>query len=83
MGNGAIEAGMPKPPRFVRRTEEQVSALLIKRIGSARIEIDATLAARFAPVARAIAPGAYKRGVLRTAAPQQNPRQRRGRHRDD
>jgi len=83
MGNGAIEAGMPKPPKFVRRTEGQISALLIEKLGSGRIDIDATIAARFAPVARAIAPGAYKKGVLRTSAPQPGPHENQRRHLDD
>jgi NAD(P)-dependent dehydrogenase (short-subunit alcohol dehydrogenase family) len=64
MGLGALDAGMPTPPKFVRRTEEQVSRLMLDRIGTSRIDIDAAIAARFAPVARSIAPGAYKRGVL-------------------
>ncbi len=75
MGNGAIEAGMPKPPWFVRRTEKQISALLIEKIGSGRIDIDATLAARFAPVARVIAPGAYKKGVLGTSSHPPSPQE--------
>jgi short-subunit dehydrogenase len=83
MGNGAVEAGMPKPPKFVCRTEEQVSALLIEKIGFRRIDIDATFAARFAPVARTIAPGAYKRGVLGTSGQQPTTRREEARHLDD
>jgi NAD(P)-dependent dehydrogenase (short-subunit alcohol dehydrogenase family) len=67
MGNEAIERGMPMPPRFVRRSEERVSRLLISRLGSRRIDIDAAPIARMAPVARSLAPGAYKRGVLKTS----------------
>lgn len=67
MGNEAIERGMPMPPRFVRRSEERVSRLLISRLGSGRIDIDAAPIARMAPVARSLAPGAYKRGVLKTS----------------
>jgi len=64
MGTGAIDNGMPMPPKFVRRTEEQVSRLLVARMGGPRIDIDAALAARLAPVAKALAPTAYKKGVL-------------------
>jgi 3-oxoacyl-[acyl-carrier protein] reductase len=67
MGNEAIERGMPMPPRFVRRSEERVSQLLMSRLGSRRIDIDAAPIARMAPVARSLAPGAYKRGVLKTS----------------
>ncbi|MFZ0665858.1 MAG: SDR family oxidoreductase [Acidimicrobiales bacterium] len=64
MGTGAIDDGMSMPPKFVRRSEEQVSQLLISRIGMSRIDIDAAPIARFAPVARALAPNAYKKGVI-------------------
>jgi short-subunit dehydrogenase len=65
MGTRAIEAGMPLPPRSVRRSEEQVSKLVLSNIGKAKIDIDATKIARFAPVARALVPGLYRRGVRR------------------
>jgi len=52
-----------KVPRFVRRTEEQVSQTVLRGLGRPRVEIDATYVARLAPVARALVPGAYRRGV--------------------
>ena len=52
-----------KVPRFVRRTEHQVSQTLLRGLGRPRVEIDATRVARLAPVARALVPGAYRRGV--------------------
>jgi NAD(P)-dependent dehydrogenase (short-subunit alcohol dehydrogenase family) len=67
MGNGAIEAGMPLPPRFVRRTSEQVSRMLIRKLGSSAIDMDAAFAGRLAPASRAFAPGLYRRGVLGTS----------------
>jgi NAD(P)-dependent dehydrogenase (short-subunit alcohol dehydrogenase family) len=67
MGNEALERGMPMPPKFVRRSEERVSRLLMSRIGSGRIDIDAAPIARMAPVAKSLAPGAYKRGILKTS----------------
>lgn len=63
MGSGAVEGGMRMPPKAVRRTEEQVSRLLLERVGGRRLDIDATVVARLAPVARAIVPGLYRRGV--------------------
>jgi short-subunit dehydrogenase len=65
MGAGAVEAGMPMPPRMVRRTEEQVSQLLLARIGGTRIDIDATRLARLAPMTRAMFPAAYRKGMRR------------------
>lgn len=67
MGNEAIERGMPMPPSYVRRSEEAVSQLLMRRLGAGRIDIDAAPVARLAPVARSLAPGAYKRGVLKSS----------------
>ena len=64
MGTAAVEGGMPMPPRFVRRSEEQVSQLLISQMGTSRIDIDAARIARLAPVARSLAPRAYKKGIL-------------------
>ena len=52
-----------KVPRFVRRTEEQVSQTVLRGLGRPRVEIDATRVARLAPVARALVPGAYRRRV--------------------
>jgi NAD(P)-dependent dehydrogenase (short-subunit alcohol dehydrogenase family) len=67
MGSGAVDDGMPTPPRLVRRTEEQVCQLLLSRMGGPRVDIDATLIARLAPVARSLVPGLYRRGVRRVA----------------
>ena len=67
MGTSAVEEGMPMPPRAVRRSEEQVARLLLDRMGGPRIDIDAASVARLAPVARALFPALYRRG-LRAAA---------------
>lgn len=56
------------PPRMVRRTENQIAALLVRGIGGPRFELDATRIARLAPVGRALFPRAYRRGV-RAAVP--------------
>lgn len=63
MGAGAVEGGMPTPPRFVRRTEEQVSQLLLARMGCTKVDIDAAPVARLAPVARSLFPRLYRRGL--------------------
>jgi hypothetical protein len=63
-GPGASSA--PRPPRMVRRSQEEVSRLVIGRIGGPRIDIDATRVARLAPMARSLFPSAYRRGVRRS-----------------
>jgi NAD(P)-dependent dehydrogenase (short-subunit alcohol dehydrogenase family) len=67
MGSGAVDEGMPTPPKAVRRTEAQVSQLVLSRMGGSKIDIDATWLARIAPVARALVPSAYRRGVRRAS----------------
>jgi short-subunit dehydrogenase len=67
MGSGAIAGGMPMPPRIVRRTEEQVSQLLLTRMGGPKVDIDAAQIARLAPVGRALFPGAYRKGVRKAS----------------
>jgi short-subunit dehydrogenase len=63
MGQAAVDAGMPMPPRSVRRTEEQVSRAVLAGAGGSRLEIDVTRVARLAPVARALAPRLYRRAL--------------------
>ena len=67
MGQGAVDEGMPTPPRMVRRTEDQISQLLLSRMGRGKVDIDATLAARCAPVARALFPGPYRRSLRKAS----------------
>jgi len=67
MGAGAVETGMPTPPKMVRRTEEQVSSLLLRRMGGPKLDIDATTVARLAPMARALVPGLYRKGVRKAS----------------
>jgi uncharacterized protein len=62
MGRSAIELGrMKMPPRATRRTEEQVSGLVLNRLGDARVEINCTKLALLAPMFRTIAPRSYHR----------------------
>ena len=67
MGSAAVDEGMPLPPRMVRRSEEQVSALVLARMGGARLDIDAAPIARLAPVGRALFPSAYRKGVRKAS----------------
>jgi short-subunit dehydrogenase len=55
------------PPRIVRRTDEQVSRLLLSRLGRPRVDIDAAPIARLAPVARSLLPRVYRRAVAKAA----------------
>lgn len=68
MGQAAVDAGMPQPPRMVRRTAEEVSRLVLERMGGGRLDIDAARVGRLAPVARALFPGPYRKGVRRATA---------------
>jgi short-subunit dehydrogenase len=54
------------PPKAVRRTDDQIAELLITGLGKPRLELDATRVARLAPVARALVPRIYRRGVRAT-----------------
>jgi short-subunit dehydrogenase len=67
MGAGAVDAGMPTPPRIVRRTAPQVSRLMLARIGGEKVDIDAAQIARLAPVARALFPRGYRKGVRKAS----------------
>ena len=62
MGLSAIELGrMQMPPRPTRRTEEQVSATVLRRLGDARVDINCTKLPLLAPVFRTVAPRSYTR----------------------
>ena len=67
LGQGAVDSGMPMPPRAVRRTEEEVSALTLDRIGSGNFEINAARVATLAPVVRALLPPVYRKSMERAA----------------
>ena len=62
MGLAAVEQGaFAMPPKPTRRTEEQVSATVLRRLGEPRIEINCTTLPLLAPMMRSIAPRAYQR----------------------
>ena len=67
LGQGAVDQGMPMPPRAVRRTEEQVTELTLARIGGRSFEINAAKVAVLAPAVRALLPPIYRRSMRKMA----------------
>ena len=67
MGLSGMEDGGKLPPRAVRRTEEQVSALVLERMGGRRMEINAALLPQLAPLGRTIAPVPYQKAMRQRA----------------
>ena len=61
-GTGAL------PPRVVRRTEAQVSNLVLERMGGTRLDINASRLPVLALIGRAAVPGLYARAIERRAA---------------
>jgi NAD(P)-dependent dehydrogenase (short-subunit alcohol dehydrogenase family) len=68
MGLAAVERGMPLPPRPVRRTEEQISELVLERMGGDAIELNASRLPVMAPLVRAFFPKAYRRSVTKSSS---------------
>jgi NAD(P)-dependent dehydrogenase (short-subunit alcohol dehydrogenase family) len=68
MGLAAVERGMPLPPRPVRRTEEQISDLVLEDMGTAAIELNASRLPVMAPLARAFFPKAYRKSVTKNSS---------------
>jgi short-subunit dehydrogenase len=67
--SGLEEHGGPLPPRPVRRSEEQVSRLVLERMGGGRMEINAAWLPMLAPIGRTLAPRAYQRSMRRFSGP--------------
>jgi hypothetical protein len=62
MGRRAVESGgLAMPPRGARRTEEQVSSLVLRRLGRPRVEINCATLPLVAPIFRTLAPVTYHR----------------------
>ena len=61
LGEGAVNQGMKQPPRAVRRTEEQISKLVLGRMGGDAVDINAARVAVLAPVVRSLSPRLYRR----------------------
>lgn len=68
MGTSGTDDGGTPPSRFVRRSEERVSALTLERMGGPRMEINAAALPLLAPLARSFAPIAYQRAMRRLAS---------------
>lgn len=67
LGQAVVEAGMPQPPKVVRRTEAQVAAATLARMGGPGIEINCARVATLAPVMRALAPALYRSQMRKQA----------------
>jgi NAD(P)-dependent dehydrogenase (short-subunit alcohol dehydrogenase family) len=62
MGLDAVtEGGLRMPPRTVRRTEQQVSSLVLRRLNDPRLEINAAALPLVVPFLRTLAPLMYQR----------------------
>jgi NAD(P)-dependent dehydrogenase (short-subunit alcohol dehydrogenase family) len=62
MGLEAVnEGGLRRPPRAVRRTEQQVSSLVLRRMNDPRLEINAAVLPLVVPFLRTLAPLTYQR----------------------
>lgn len=62
MGLLAVEqGGLAMPPRAARRTEEQVSSLVLRRLGGAQVEINCARLPLVAPIMRTFVPRLYHR----------------------
>ncbi len=62
MGLMAVhDGGLSMPPRAVRRTEEQVSSLVLRRMFDPRLEINVASLPLVAPILRTVAPRTYQR----------------------
>jgi len=67
MGMSGLDDGGSLPPRPVRRTESQVSELVLRRMGGPRMEINASALPMLAPIGRSIAPISYQRAMRHRA----------------
>lgn len=62
MGLRAVNSGgLAMPPRAARRSEEQVSSLVLRRLGGPRVEINAATLPLVAPMLRTVMPRTYHR----------------------
>jgi short-subunit dehydrogenase len=63
MGMSGVDDGGSMPPKAVRRTEGQVSELLLERMGGPRIDINAATLPLLAGIGRTLAPRSYQRAM--------------------
>lgn len=67
MGMSGNEDGGSLPPKAVRRTEAEVSELVLQRMGGPRMEINAAVLPLLAPIGRSIAPVSYQKAMRHRA----------------
>lgn len=63
MGLSGTEDGGKLPPKAVRRSESDVSSLVLDRMGGSRVEINAAVLPLLAPIGRTIAPVSYQKAI--------------------
>lgn len=63
MGMSGVDDGGQLPPKVVRRSEQQVSTLVLERMGGRRMEINAAVLPLLAPIGRTIAPVPYQKAM--------------------
>ncbi len=63
MGLSGIDDGGKLPPKAVRRSEEEVAALVLARMGGPRMEINAAMLPVLAPISRSLAPLSYQKAM--------------------
>jgi len=68
MGMSGADDGGSLPPKVVRRTEAQISDLVLERMGGQRMEINAAVLPLLAPFGRSIAPISYQKAMRRRLA---------------
>jgi uncharacterized protein len=67
MGMSGVDDGGSLPPRLVRRSESEVSSLVLSRMGERRLEINASALPLLAPIGRSIAPVSYQKAMRHRA----------------
>ncbi len=67
MGMSGVDDGGSLPPTIVRRSEAQVSELVLSRMGGPRMEINAAILPLLAPIGRSIAPISYQKAMRHRA----------------
>jgi NAD(P)-dependent dehydrogenase (short-subunit alcohol dehydrogenase family) len=72
MGRSGVDRGMPEPPRISRRSEEQVSRLVLDHMGDDAVELNAVKVAVLSPIARAFLPRLYRRSLRDRSVPARN-----------
>jgi NAD(P)-dependent dehydrogenase (short-subunit alcohol dehydrogenase family) len=67
MGLSGMHDGGSLPPRPVRRSESQVAAFVLDRMGGPRMEMNAAVLPLLAPMGRSLAPLSYQRAMRHRA----------------